>query len=93
MKANSSIEVLAENFQINEKAASKFIIRQCNQMGLIGLEISFYLDQKSDDVAFRLEEYALKLIDFIISITEFPFIIDAPSTDSKFKSLRVEKKK
>lgn len=77
-KANSSIRVLYDAFSIDEEACRLFIIKQCDQMGLIGLEISFYLDLQMDDVAFRLEDYAIKLIDFVHSLSDFPFIIDLP---------------
>ena len=64
-KANSSIKVLAERLQLEEEAGKRFVMRQCDQRGLIGLEISFYLDMQMDDVLFRLEDYAVKLVDFV----------------------------
>mmetsp|Transcript_30158 Transcript_30158/g.29465 ORF Transcript_30158/g.29465 Transcript_30158/m.29465 type:complete len:91 (+) Transcript_30158:892-1164(+) len=48
---------------------------------------------QQEDVAYRLEEYALKLIDFIHSLNDFPFIIETPPYDSKYQSFNLEKKK
>lgn len=72
--------MLADSLNIDEQAAKIFIIRQCDQMGLIGLEISFYHDMKMEDVLFRLEDYAIKLIDFVHSITDFPSSLMRPAT-------------
>lgn len=56
-------------------------------INILGLQIAFLIEDKRKNVMHKLEDESMKLLDFIYSFSDFPFIMDAGSETSMNKHI------
>ena len=82
-KLKQSVELLIEKLEIDEVATKNFVMDQFKLLDNFNLFVSYMIEDQSDGAMSKVEEEALKLIDFIHSTADYPFITDM-SSDPNF---------
>jgi len=67
---------LAAQLSLDPSSCQDFILKQLQLFGLLGVEIAYSIECGSEGMMFRLEDETLKLLDFIYSICDYPFLIE-----------------
>eukprot|EP00347_Sterkiella_histriomuscorum_P004436 403360465 len=82
-KLSKSIELLAEKLEIDKKESKEFIRKQLKHIENLNLIIGYLIDEGKEGVMYKVEQEALKQMNFINSMADFPFITDGGYMDKR----------
>ncbi|CDW90006.1 wd-40 repeat-containing protein [Stylonychia lemnae] len=82
-KLNKSINLLAERLDIEPKESKEFIRKQLKHIENLNLIIGYLIEDGKESVMYKVEQEALKQMNFINSMADFPFITDGGFKDKR----------
>ena len=82
-KLNESITELSQRLDLDEKESKSFLNKSFKHIDNLGLIISYLVEQGKEGVMYKVEQEALKLMNFIHSLTDFPFITEYGFNDKR----------
>lgn len=75
--------MLADLLDINKTEVKEFIRKQLKHIDNLNLIIGYLIEEGKEGVMYKVEQEALKQMNFINSLTDFPFIVDGGYTDKR----------
>ena len=82
-KLSESISELCQRLDLEEKESKSFINKSFKHIDNLNLIISYLIEEGKEGVMYKVEQEALKLMNFIHSLADFPFITEYGFNDKR----------
>lgn len=82
-KLSKSVDQLSDMLSIDQTESKEFIRKQLKHIDSLNLIIGYLIEEGKEGVMYKVEQEALKQMNFINSLADFPFITDGGFQDKR----------
>jgi len=75
------MKLISERTHIPVKNSHKFVLQQLRLLEEFKLEAELLIEGKNGEILYRIEQETTKLLEFIYTVTDFPFFTDIADFD------------